>query len=239
MKKLILLVLILGVLGLKNTFADATGSPLDLTKAVIHHSATPDVSIKVIRRYHMEHNGWDDVGYHFLIRQDGRIEIGRSLMKKGAHAPGRNHYIGICLTGEDKFTVAQVKSLITLLNDLGVRHIERHHEECPGPGLDLDYVRKHLGKVQMVGKASYYTDTITANGERFEKDSFSCATLTGNYGMKFKVTNIKTGKWIIVRNNDHGPHTKGRIIDLTPNAFKQLADLKTGVMNVKVETFLK
>lgn len=216
-------------------FTTVAQAEVDTSRAVIHHSASSDVSASTINQWHKQ-RGWDGIGYHFVIRSNGTIEKGRPLTKVGAHAKGRNHYIGICLTGYNTFTKAQIKSLITLLNDLDVKQIERHHEECPGKGLDLNYIRTHITPIKpMTGIASYYTDKVTANGEVFDKDSFSCATLTGNYGMKFKVTNIKTGKWIVVRNNDHGPHKSGRIIDLTPNAFKQLTNLTNGLVQVRIE----
>ena len=122
---------------------------IDTTKAVIHHTDSHDVSAAEIDRWHKEF-GWDGIGYHFVIRAGGQIERGRSLDKTGAHAKGRNDRIGIALTGRDTFTVAQTESLAKLLRDLGVKEIERHHEECPGPGLllpGLTWNREHTEKV--------------------------------------------------------------------------------------------
>ncbi|MDD4980665.1 MAG: N-acetylmuramoyl-L-alanine amidase [Candidatus Omnitrophica bacterium] len=123
--------------------AIACAEEMDLTRAVIHHSASPDVSAKTIDKWHKE-RGWSGIGYHFVIRVDGKIEKGRPLSKKGAHAKGRNHYIGICLTGYDTFTPTQTKSLVFLLNNLGVKEIFPHHEKCPGKGLNLQYVKNSI-----------------------------------------------------------------------------------------------
>jgi len=111
-------------------------SEVDVKKAVIHHTASHDVSAREIDRWHKE-RGWDGIGYHFVIRANGSIENGRSLNKKGAHAKGRNEWVGIVLTGYDSFTVAQTESLTRLLRILGVMEVERHHEKCPGRGLQL------------------------------------------------------------------------------------------------------
>ena len=128
------------------------GGIMDLTKAVIHHTAAKDTNkdqtVEQIDAYHKS-KGWDGIGYHFLIRKDGQIYDGRSIWKKGAHARtgkpySRNHYIGIALTGCDEFTSQQITSLRTLLGVLGVKHIERHHEECPGKGLDVEKIQVHL-----------------------------------------------------------------------------------------------
>ncbi len=72
----------------------------------IHHSATADSassSWEAIRRYHIEHNGWDEIGYHYGIEDvygTLRMRIGRPLSIPGAHAVGLNAtHIGICMVG--------------------------------------------------------------------------------------------------------------------------------------------
>ncbi len=117
----------------------AWAKPVDTSKAVIHHTAGSkasdrDLTVVEIDAMHKA-RGWDGIGYHFLIRKDGSIHKGRPLSKSGAHAKGRNHYVGIALTGFDDFTEAQKDSLTWLLRDYGISHIEPHHEQCPGPGL--------------------------------------------------------------------------------------------------------
>lgn len=116
---------------------------MDLTKAVIHHTASGDVSADTIDQWHKE-RGWDGIGYHFVIRKNGAIETGRPLDKIGAHAKGRNNYVGIVLCGYDDFSKEQITSLISLLKALKIKHIEAHHESCPGKGLDLNYIRKEI-----------------------------------------------------------------------------------------------
>lgn len=134
----ILFTLIFLVMFNVNVLAD-----MDLTKVVIHHTASHDVSVEMIDKWHKE-RGWDGIGYHFVIRKDGTIEKGRPVDVEGAHAIGRNHYIGIALTGYDEFTEEQVNSLIQLLKELGVTHIERHHKECPGEGLDVESIQEEV-----------------------------------------------------------------------------------------------
>lgn len=110
---------------------------VDTTKAVIHHTASHDVSAKTIDQWHKE-RGWDGIGYHFVIRQNGDIETGRNINKKGAHSGDyRNWWIGITLTGYDEFSVLQIKALKKLLKKRRIKHIERHHSNCPGKGLSL------------------------------------------------------------------------------------------------------
>ncbi len=119
----------------------AHAKPVDTTKAVIHHTASPDVSASTIDKWHKE-RGWDGIGYNYVIRKDGTIEKGRSLNKQGAHAKGRNHYVGIALTGYDTFTPEQEDSLTDLIQELGIIHIEPHHKNCPGPGMSGIYKKE-------------------------------------------------------------------------------------------------
>ena len=114
----------------------ANAGEVDTTKAVIHHTASHDVSAKTINKWHKK-RGWDGIGYHFIIRTDGTVEKGRDLSKKGAHAKGRNNWVGIALTGYDKFSNPQINSLKKLLRDEKISHIERHHRNCPGEGFTL------------------------------------------------------------------------------------------------------
>ena len=92
----------------------------------VHCSATPpqqDVGVAEIRRWHKK-KGWRDVGYHFVIRRNGDVELGRPLSQTGAHVKGHNKgNIGICIAGgcnaelqpEDNFTLAQRKALFGLI----------------------------------------------------------------------------------------------------------------------------
>ena len=117
----------------------------DWSGIVVHHSVSGDVPWSEIDRWHRE-QGWNKIGYHFVIRQNGFIEVGRSLKNQGAHArfpsPSRNRtHVGIIWTGhggEKPPTLSQVNSLAVLIGGLMDRFsipwekVEPHHEECPG-----------------------------------------------------------------------------------------------------------
>ncbi|HMZ51458.1 MAG TPA: septal ring lytic transglycosylase RlpA family protein [Candidatus Sumerlaeota bacterium] len=89
------------------------------------------------------------------------------------------------------------------------------------------------------GTASYYGPGFdgkkTANGETFRKDAMTAAHKDLPFNTKVRVMNLKNGKWVVVRINDRFGGKKGRIIDLSEGAFKQIADLKEGVINVEVK----
>ncbi|CAM3082191.1 septal ring lytic transglycosylase RlpA family protein [Streptobacillus felis] len=94
-------------------------------------------------------------------------------------------------------------------------------------------------KVYETGIASYYGERWngrkTASGEIFDTWKISAAHKKLPFGTKVKVTNIKNGKSVIVRINDRGPFVKGRVIDLSKAAFKQIEDLNKGITKVKLE----
>ena len=103
----------------------------DIDYLVIHCAATkPSMTVDIdrIRSWHLK-KGWSDVGYHFYIRQNGNLEIGRPIEIAGAHVRGFNkNSIGICYEGGvdeslnalDTRTEAQKATLLILLKGLKV-----------------------------------------------------------------------------------------------------------------------
>ena len=132
MKRTIFTTIIISIIMTTIIFTPIINAEMLKNKAVLHHTASPDWSVDRIRKIHVEENGWSDVGYHYIIRADGTIEKGRDINTIGAHAKGRNNYIGIALTGYDEFTDAQYKSLAKLFNKLDLQYLQPHHENCPG-----------------------------------------------------------------------------------------------------------
>ena len=110
---------------------------------VIHCSATKegkDYSVEDIKKWHLQ-RGFNDVGYHFIIRLDGTIEIGRPLNKVGAHVTNNNTgKIGICYIGglssknksKDTRTEEQKNSLSELINVLktfiSIKEVKGHRD---------------------------------------------------------------------------------------------------------------
>ena len=85
------------------------------------------------------------------------------------------------------------------------------------------------------GIASWYSDTRTASGERFNPKAMTCAHKTLKFGTVVTITG-DNGKSIKCRINDRGPYVKGRIIDLTRGAAQRLGMLQRGLMKVTLTT---
>ena len=75
---------------------------------------------------------------------------------------------------------------------------------------------------------------VTSSGEVFDQHTMTAASRTLPIGSHAKVTNLKTGKSVVVRINDHGPFVKGRGIDLSKAAAKRIGIDHHGVAKVKV-----
>lgn len=106
-----------------------------VNRLVVHCAATQigeddHVDADEIRRWHLARN-FADIGYHYVIKRDGIVEIGRPIDQVGAHVEGHNTgSIGICLIGgynsdglpsgpiEGLYTDAQMTALDKLLRDL-------------------------------------------------------------------------------------------------------------------------
>lgn len=96
--------------------------------------------------------------------------------------------------------------------------------------------------IEQTGEASRYAKSFqgkkTANGEKFDQKKLTAAHPALPLGTKAKVTNLENGKSVDVRINDRGPYVKGRDIDLSPSAAKELDITKHGIAPVKIEAQL-
>ena len=89
------------------------------------------------------------------------------------------------------------------------------------------------------GTASYYGakhhGKRTASGEPFDQHALTAAHRELPFGTRVKVTNLNNAKTVVVRINDRGPHTRGRLIDLSRAAADQLGMLQSGTARVRVQ----
>ncbi len=87
----------------------------------------------------------------------------------------------------------------------------------------------------LTGMASYYkSGKRTANGERFNPHGMTAAHKSLPFGTRVRVTNLNTGKSVVVRINDRGPFIRGRIIDLALGAARVVGLHRSGVARVTV-----
>lgn len=86
------------------------------------------------------------------------------------------------------------------------------------------------------GKASYYTVTSsgahTASGDRLNDAFYTCAMRKGEFGAYYLVV-ADNGNSVVCKLNDRGPYAKGRVVDLSEAAMRQL-DSDAGTLKVKI-----
>lgn len=119
-------------------------------KIILHCTATvegQEFDITDVDRWHKK-RGWKSVGYHYLIKQDGTLQVGRSLDEVGSHAKGENSdSIGIVYVGgldankepKDTMTAYQELTLMELIFSLRTvfhwmsvhGHNEYSNKACP------------------------------------------------------------------------------------------------------------
>jgi rare lipoprotein A len=89
------------------------------------------------------------------------------------------------------------------------------------------------------GQASWYGPGFygnrTASGEVLRPGTYTAAHRSLPFGTRVRVTNLNNGRSAVVRINDRGPFTGGRIIDLAHGAASDLGVTASGVANVRLE----
>ena len=90
-----------------------------------------------------------------------------------------------------------------------------------------------------VGIASWYGPGYdgkrTSSGERFDQDDLTAAHASWQFGTRVRVTYLGTGRSVVVRINDRFPNHKGRVIDLSRAAARQIGLIGPGTGRVRLE----
>lgn len=136
-------------------------SPLAInppTHVIIHHATGSSCTtksacskrVKSIQNTHIDNKKWSDIGYNFLVGEDGNVYEGRGWGKHGAHAPDYNSKsIGICIIGTftSQLPNAAALNAVKSLIDCGVTegkiksdyklfgHRQVKATACPGDSL--------------------------------------------------------------------------------------------------------
>jgi rare lipoprotein A len=91
---------------------------------------------------------------------------------------------------------------------------------------------------QFSGVAAYYDKGYkgkTSAGERYDPEKFTAAHKTLPFGTRLRITDKRSGRSVDVVVNDRGPFTKGRVLDLSLAAAKQLGMIDHGLTHVTAD----
>ena len=82
-----------------------------------HDQASCSAVVRSYQNMHLDENHWEDIGYQFLVGEDGNVYEGRGWERMGAHAPGYNtQSIGICVIGDFQREYIIVSSLLYIFH---------------------------------------------------------------------------------------------------------------------------
>ncbi|MFA5889918.1 MAG: ubiquitin-like domain-containing protein [Actinomycetota bacterium] len=152
------------------------------------------------------------ISYKTILRRDRSLEYGRRrVSSEGRPGLRRTTYLAKFVDG--------VRVSRRVLSTKTVRQpVDRVIKIGTGfPGCACD-------RGTQLGKASWYG----------EADGLSAAHRTLPMGTVVRVENRANGKWVNVVIRDRGPYVKGRIIDLSDEAFRRIASLRSGVASVRI-----
>jgi len=120
-----------------------------INKIIVHCSASPQGrhdDAATIHRWHVN-RGFDGIGYHYVVLENGNVQHGRPEYWQGAHAAGHNRdSLGICLIGQGGDATPEqlnaLRGLITQARHKYGRHIDviGHCDVNPAktcPGFDV------------------------------------------------------------------------------------------------------
>jgi rare lipoprotein A len=100
------------------------------------------------------------------------------------------------------------------------------------------YHPQFVTEYEAIGIASWYGSPyhgrLTANGERYDMHALTAAHPTLQLPSVVRVTNLENGRSLMLRVNDRGPFLKGRLIDLSQAAARELGFERQGLARVHV-----
>lgn len=129
----------------------------ELTRIILHCSATEEgkpFTAEDIRSWHIA-RGWKDIGYHYVITLDGKVQLGRPIDQPGAHVKGHNRdTIGVCYVGgvrngqpADTMTELQEVAFLDLIYSLrtvfGWMRLSGHNEYAAKACPSFDVQKKY------------------------------------------------------------------------------------------------
>lgn len=115
---------------------------------ILHHTGAWEKDMEQVKAYHLR-RGWKDIGYNYVIENNGKTRVGRPLTIQGSHTKGYNtRAIGISLIGNFEVkppTEQQISSVIALCIKL-----------CKEQGIKTDQIVRHKDKANTLCPGKYY-----------------------------------------------------------------------------------
>jgi rare lipoprotein A len=183
----------------------------------------------------------------FLVMSAGAMA--KAPEKSAAHHPGQSHGAkpenAVHRTGKSHIVSSSAAHRRTPAQYASHHTAAPRYKRSASPGIAVHHSGppdQYLAPAQgpggrEIGKAAWYNfvGSYTSTGERLDTATATAAHRTLPLSSYAKVTNLETGRSVIVRINDRGPWTRRFIIDLSPRAADELDMKRAGVASVMVE----
>lgn len=223
----------------------------------VHHTWRPDHKTyygkpdplywqEAMRRFHVDTNGWSDIGQHVTLLPDGRFVTGRPFNKTPASIAGYNtgafavEMLGDFDIGKDVLQGPQRESIIGLAKyfDSKNRYIRFHRENstktCPGTGIDKSLFMAEVEGISLALQKGMKSEEVRQLQENLIKLGYSMVPYgaDGSFG-------AKTETVVMAFQRDHGlevdgkagPKTQAKIAELlkaleTPKEDQRITELQ-------------
>ncbi len=180
-------------------------------KIIVHHAAMKSCGVLKIHASH-QRQGWTGIGYHYLVRKNGKVYEGRPVNTIGAHCSGENtDSIGICFEGDfttDKMPTKQLKAgqeliaYLTKLYGLSMDDVYRHKDfnatACPGKNFPFDKLKKGTSSLQVGDKVKIKSGAKDLNTKKkyssfVYKTTYTVIRIDGNE-VVFGINGVASGR---------------------------------------------
>lgn len=246
-----------------------------VTHLIVHHGSSPNVApnwaavVASYFDYHVNTNGWSDIGYNYLVAPDGTLFVGRGGGDNvvGAHYCGKNaHTMGVCMIGTYNDVLPTDTALQTLVKILAwkakkekinpngaallggtiVSNIDGHRSgcatDCPG-----EMVWNYLPQLRARVVATVNTCNTTTPTNEIEALSFKISPNCLNDGFLNCFGSFKSHTYWQITDINGRIYNSGSFLIETENFKTPIENLSVGVylfsirnkIAVKTEKFLK
>jgi rare lipoprotein A len=180
----------------------------------------------------------------FVCRtKNARAEFGscRSLFAAPSRRHARNavNLLAVVLAAAELAACAQSTVMSRRPESSGVSRQAAHYRSAPVEHTGSLGTTSRTDTVALTsanGVASFYSQGgRTASGESFNAGELTAAHPTLPFGTRLRVTNVATGRSVVVRVNDRGPYVHGRSVDVSYSAAQALGMVDQGVAKVKLD----
>ncbi|MBI4836661.1 MAG: septal ring lytic transglycosylase RlpA family protein [Candidatus Abawacabacteria bacterium] len=189
----------------------------------------PEIKIQILAEREEKLKRKVDIAFKKVEKRDATLTIGKRIVEQE----------GLLGKKEETYNLVYIGDQLKEKKLLRTEILSEPQDEIVKVGTKMPAQTETIEN----GKASFYSASLdgsrTASGPPIRLTEMVAAHKTLPFGSLVKVTNVNNGKSVVVKIIDRGPYITGRVIDLTPAAFQQIASLSSGVVSVRLDLIVE